>query len=156
MEPAPFARLLQIAEIGPDDIVLDAGCGTGYSAAILSRLASSVVALESDPALASAASETLLDLGIDNVAVVTGPIEGGYPSEGPFDVIVLEGAVETVPDALFDQLKEGGRLVGVVGFGRAAPAMVYTRTEGDIGGRSAFNAHVRPLPGFRKPREFVF
>jgi protein-L-isoaspartate(D-aspartate) O-methyltransferase len=156
MEPAPFARLLQIAEVGRSDIVLDVGCGTGYSAAVLARLADSVVALESDADLAGSASATLMDLGVANAAVVTGPLEEGYPSEGPFDVIVVEGAVEVVPDALLSQLKEGGRLVAVVGYGRAAAAKVFTRSAGEVGSRDAFDAAVMPLPGFRKPQAFVF
>jgi protein-L-isoaspartate(D-aspartate) O-methyltransferase len=97
-----------------------------------------------------------MDLGVTNAAVVTGPLEEGYPSEGPFDVIVVEGAVEVVPDALLDQLKEGGRLVAIVGYGRAAAAKVFTRSAGEVGAREAFDAAVMPLPGFRKPQAFVF
>jgi len=156
MEPAPFARLLQVAEISPGDLVLDVGCATGYSAAVLAKLARAVVALEADPSLAAAAGETLRGLGVANVSVVAGPLEPGYKSGGPYDVIVVEGAVEFVPPDLFDQLADNGRLVAVVGYGRSASAMVYTRSDGDIGGRSAFDAHVRPLPGFRKPAAFVF
>jgi protein-L-isoaspartate(D-aspartate) O-methyltransferase len=156
MEAAPFARMVQAAAIQPTDIVLDVGCGAGYSAAVLSRLADSVVALESDPGLAARASETLMELGIDNVAVVSGPLEAGYPDEGPYDAILLGGAVEVVPEALLSQLREGGRLVAVVGYGRAAPALVYTRSNGDWGRHAEFDAEVKPLPGFRKPMAFVF
>lgn len=156
IEPAPFARLVQAAEIMPSDIVLDIGCATGYSAAVLACLAGSVVAVEVDAELATLASENLVELGVANAAVVTGPLASGYPSEGPYDVVFVGGAVELVPDALLDQLKEGGRLVGVVGYGRAAQAMLFTRTGGDIGNRPLFNAHLRPLPGFSKPKAFVF
>jgi protein-L-isoaspartate(D-aspartate) O-methyltransferase len=156
MEAGPFARLVQAAEIKPEDVVLDVGCGTGYSAAILARLASSVVALESDPELAQFANEALSTLGIDNVAVVTRPLEPGYPVEGPYDVILLEGAVEVISDALFGQLKEDGRLVGVVGYGRTGRATVYQRSGSGMSARTAFDAHVAPLPGFRKPKAFVF
>jgi protein-L-isoaspartate(D-aspartate) O-methyltransferase len=156
MEPAPFARLVQEAEIAPTDTALVVGGGSGYAAAVLSRIASWVVMVESDTDLAAMAERTLGELGMGNVTVVKGPIEAGWREKGPYDVILLDGAVETVPDALFAQLREGGRLVGIVGYGRAAPAMVYTRTDGDVGGRPVFNAHVQPLPGFRKPAEFVF
>jgi protein-L-isoaspartate(D-aspartate) O-methyltransferase len=156
MEPAPFARLVQLAEISPSDIVLDIGCATGYSTAVLARLANSVVAVEVDAGLAAIASSTLVDLGIANAAVVTGPLEAGYASEGPYDVIFVGGAVEIVPDGLFMQLKEGGRLVAVVGYGRAAAATVFTRSDGEFGSRIAFNAHVQPLPGFARPKAFVF
>jgi protein-L-isoaspartate(D-aspartate) O-methyltransferase len=156
MEAGPFARLVQAAEIEPGDVVLDIGCGTGYSAAVLARLASSVVALESDPKLRQFANETLSALGIDNVAVVNGALDAGYPDEGPYDVILLEGAVELIPEALFGQLKEDGRLVGVVGYGRTGQATVYQRSGSGISARTAFDAHVAPLPGFRKPKAFVF
>jgi protein-L-isoaspartate(D-aspartate) O-methyltransferase len=156
MEPAPFARLIQAAEITPSDIVLDIGCATGYSTAVLARLADSVVAVEADPELAALASENLVDLGVANAAVVTAGLTEGYASEGPYDVIFLGGAVEYVPDALLAQLKDGGRLVGVVGHGLAAQATLFTRTTGDIGSRTVFNAHLQPLPGFEKPKAFVF
>jgi protein-L-isoaspartate(D-aspartate) O-methyltransferase len=156
MEPAPLARLLQLAEISDTDSILDIGCGSGYAAAVLARLAATVVALDHDAELAAEAGRNMAELEIDNVRVVAGPLEGGYPDAAPYDVIVVEGAVEFVPDSLFAQLGDGGRLVAVVGYGRAAPATVYTKTEGDIGARVAFNAHIRPLPGFTKPKGFVF
>ncbi len=156
MEPAPLARLVQLAEVGTEDVVLVVGCGTGYSAAVLARLADSVVALEQDAGLAAQASETLTELGVDTVAVVTGTLEDGYPSEAPYDVIFVDGAVEVVPPALIDQLKDGGRLVAVVGYGRSAAATLFRRSGGDVGSRVAFDADVPPLPGFRKPKAFVF
>ena len=156
MEPAPLARLVQLAEVGRGDVVLVVGCGTGYAAAVLARLANAVVALEQDPDLARRASEALLDLGVDNVAVVTGPLEAGYPTEAPYDVIFVDGAVEVVPASLLDQLKDGGRLVAVVGYGRSDAATVFRRSGADIGSRVAFDADVRPLPGFRRPKAFVF
>ena len=156
MRPATLARLIQAAELAPTDFVLVVGAATGYAAALIASLATSVIALESDEGLAAEASATLMQLGVGNVAVVTGPLEQGYPSEGPYDAILLDGAVEEVPEALFDQLKEEGRLVAVVGYNRAASAMVYTRTDKDIGGRAAFDAFVPALPGFARPKTFVF
>lgn len=156
MEAAPFARLLQLTEISKTDRVLDIGCGGGYSAAVLARLAGTVVAVESDPALAAQASHNIAELGIENASIAVHALEGGYPSGGPYDVIILEGAVGTIPDSLFDQLKDGGRLAAVVGYGRAAAATLFTRSDHQIGRRAAFNADVPSLPGFRKPEVFVF
>ena len=156
IRPATLARLVQAANIASTDFVLVVGSATGYAAAIVAGLASSVVALESDEQLAASAAETLTDNGIGNVAVVTGPLPEGYAAEAPYDVIFIDGSVEEVPAALFAQLKEGGRLVAVVGHHRAAPAMIYTRTDDDIGERPVFDAFVPALPGFSRPREFVF
>ncbi len=156
VEPAILARLIQLAEVGRDDIVLDIGCATGYSSAVLSLLSNSVVALETDPDLAGSATETLLDLDIGNVAVVTGALPAGYPSEGPYDVILLAGSVEDLPDALFDQLKEGGRLVTIVGIGPVGMANLFQKTAGEISHREAFNAPAPPLPGFSMAKSFQF
>ncbi|HEY5082000.1 MAG TPA: protein-L-isoaspartate O-methyltransferase [Bauldia sp.] len=156
MEPAPLARLLQLAEIDKTDLVLAIGVGSGYSAAIIAGLASFVVAVESDAQLADNARENLVGCGIANAKVFNGSLVAGYPSEGPYDVIFIDGAVEVIPAALFSQMKDGGRLVAVVGYGRSAVATVSTKTDQRIGRRAAFNADVRPLPGFRKPEVFVF
>jgi protein-L-isoaspartate(D-aspartate) O-methyltransferase len=156
MRPAAFAKLLQLAEIGEADKVLDIGTGTGYSAAVLARIAGSVVALECDAELARSASAQLAALGVVNAKVAEGPLEAGYRTEAPYDVILLEGAVELVPQLVFDQLAEGGRLVAVLGSGGSAIATLYTKTEGDIGRRPAFNGNARPLPGFERPKSFVF
>ena len=115
MEPSPFAKLVQLADVGSGDFVLDVGCATGYSAAVLSRLASSVIALECDAGLAAAATENLSRLGYDNVVVVEGPLQEGYAPEAPYDVIFVGGAVDQVPAALFDQLPTEGSLAGVLG-----------------------------------------
>ena len=156
MRPATLARLIQAAELAPTDFVLVIGAATGYAAALIANLVAAVIALESDEGLAAEASATLMQLGSGNVAVVTGPLENGYPSEGPYDAILLDGAVEDVPEALFDQLKEGGRLVAVVGYNRAASAVVYTKSDDDIGARPVFDAFVPALPGFARPKTFVF
>ncbi len=156
MEPSPFARLLQLAEIGPGDVVLDVGCGTGYSSAVLSRLAASVIAIEEDAALAEQAQANLERLGYHGVAVVRAPLAAGYAAEAPYDAIVLEGSVEAVPAALLGQLKEGGRLVAVEGRGNAAVARVHVRAGDVVSARRGFNAAVKPLPGFEVVREFEF
>ena len=157
MEPGPLARLIQMAEILPGETVLDLGPATGYSAALLSRLAASVTAVEPDPELAVLARTTLTGLGIGNVNVVTGPLAAGHPAAAPYDVIVIEGAVEFIPDAITQQLAEGGRIVAVVGAnGLAAKATLFTRSGGIVSGRPVFNTHVRMLPEFVQPRAFVF
>ena len=156
MEPSPFAKMLQLADIGPADVVLDVGAGTGYSAAILSLIAGSVIALESDATLADEATARLAELGYDNVAVVQGPLPAGYASEAPYDVIVVEGAVDQVSQQLFDQVKDGGRLVVVEGHGNAGTAKLYVKQGTGISGRRGFNAAVRSLPGFQKEKAFEF
>jgi protein-L-isoaspartate(D-aspartate) O-methyltransferase len=156
MEPSPFAKLLQLAGIGPSDRVLDIGAGTGYSSAVLSRLAGSVVALESDPQLAERAHAALAETGHGNVAVIVGKLDEGHPAGAPYDVILVGGAVERLPEALFSQLREGGRLVAVEGHGNAGVARLYLKTGGSITGRRAFNAAVKPLPGFERTPAFEF
>jgi protein-L-isoaspartate(D-aspartate) O-methyltransferase len=156
MEPSPFAKLVQLAEIEAGDFVLDIGCATGYSSAVLSLLASSVVALECDEELAAGATDKLSELGYDNVAVVTGDLKAGCPDEAPFDVILIGGAVDHVPEALLGQLRDGGRLVAVIGHGNAGAAHVFYNAAGVVTGRRAFIAAVRPLPGFERAAEFQF
>jgi protein-L-isoaspartate(D-aspartate) O-methyltransferase len=154
--PAILGRLIQLLAVAESDIVLDVGCATGYAAAILGRMAASVVALDADPVLATMATQTLVDLDIGNVAVVIGPMPAGYAGEGPYDAILVEGAVEVLPDALFDQLRDGGRLAAVVGSGPAGIATLYRRTDGEITALQSFNAPGPALPGFLRPRTFVF
>ncbi len=156
MEPSPFAKLVQLAGIRPTDRILDVGCGTGYSAAVLSRLGASVVAVESDAALVEAARSALSTLGFDNVVVQEGPLAKGYPQKAPYDVIFVGGAVDEVPEALFDQLAENGRLVAVAGEGNAGVARICLKEGGMISCRRAFNAAIRLLPGFRQAPVFEF
>lgn len=154
--PADFARLVQLAEIDSQDVVLDVGCGTGYSTAVLSMLGNAVVALDSEEVLVGQANDVLAGLDIGNAAAVAGPIENGVPKEAPFDVIVLEGAVDVVPPALFDQLRDGGRLVAVLGKGNAAVAHLYVKTGKDVAATPSFNASLPLLGTFASAPAFVF
>jgi protein-L-isoaspartate(D-aspartate) O-methyltransferase len=156
MEPAPLARLFQAASVSPSDTALIIGAATGYSTAIAARLVRGVAAVESDPTLASEATRALTALGVENATVVTAPLTDGYRKGAPYDVILIDGGVEIVPETLLEQLDDDGRLVAVVGVGRAAQGMVYTRTGDEIGSRPVFNAGIRALPGFEKPAAFVF
>ena len=156
MAPSPLAKMLQLAEIRLTDHVLDLGAGTGYTAALLGHLAGSVVALESDAELAASAKANVEAAGLSNVSVATGDLAAGHAAKGPYDVIVVGGAVEELPEALFAQLKEGGRLVAVVGRGLSSGARIYVRERGTQSERFAFNASVHMLPGFQKAAEFQF
>ncbi len=151
---SPVAKLLQLAAIAQEDSVLEIGSGTGYVTALLSLLAGRVVGVECDAALADAARANLS--GSANVKILTGDLEKGAASDGPYDVIFLNGAVEEVPQGLFQQLKDGGRLLAVIGYGNASRAHVFVKEKGAIGGSPEFNTAVKPLPGFRKAAEFQF
>lgn len=152
--PAPFAQLLQLAAIDHTDRLLDVGTGTGYSAAVMARLAAEVTALESDAALVAAARENLA--GIGTVTVVQGALFDGAPNHGRFDVILLEGAVARVPDSLLSQLKEGGRLVALVRSGASAAANVFVRNGDEFAPRVGFNATMPPLVREPQAEGFVF
>ncbi|PKQ04022.1 MAG: protein-L-isoaspartate O-methyltransferase [Alphaproteobacteria bacterium HGW-Alphaproteobacteria-12] len=156
MEPRVFARLVQLAEIGADDLVLDVGCGSGYSTAVLSRLAGTVVALECDEDLAARAGATLSDLGVDNAVIVAGPLTEGYAKQAPYDVIFVNGMIASVPDALQRQLRDDGRLVAVEGNGVAGRGRIYMRSGDIFSGRDAFDATIQFLPGFEPTASFVF
>jgi protein-L-isoaspartate(D-aspartate) O-methyltransferase len=157
MEPLIFARLLQAAEIQETEVVLDVGCASGYSAAVLSHLASTVVAVESDADLSEQAKSRLNELSVDNVALVSGPLVAGDAAHGPYDVIVLEGAVAEVPASLTAQLADGGRLVAVVagesGLGRAT---LVARVGDIFSSRVVFDTTAALLPGFQAKSSFRF
>lgn len=154
--PMVFARLVQAAAIRDTDTVLDLGCTSGYSAAVLGRLAGVVVAVEEDAGLAAQASANLAANGAENAAVTTAPLNAGYPAQAPYDAIVIEGAVEDVPVPLLDQLAEGGRLVVVLAGRGIGKATLYTRKDGVVGHRQLFDAGVPLLPGFAREAGFVF
>jgi protein-L-isoaspartate(D-aspartate) O-methyltransferase len=155
LEPMVLAKLAHALALKEDERVLDVGCATGYGAAVLARLAARVVALEEDPGLAAVAGRRLAELA-PTVSVMTGPLAAGAPGQAPFDAILIEGAIEVVPEALVFQLKEGGRLAAVIGSGRMGRATLYTRVGGNLSARPVFDAGVPALPGFAAPREFVF
>ena len=154
-EASPIAKLMALAEISSADAVLNIGAGTGYDAAVLSKLASKVVALECDSALAEKTEENLRAAGASSVSVAVGALEAGCAKHAPYDVIFISGSVAKVPAALFEQLKAGGRLVAVEGGERFGAARLYVRNGKDISSRFAFNAALKPLPGFVQVPVFV-
>ena len=157
MEPMVLARLIQEANVAADDMVLDVGCGTGYAAAVMSRLAGTVIALDVDGSLAEEAERTLGAVGADNAIVVTGPLAEGHSQQAPYDVILLGGAVDRLPQALADQLAEGGRIVGVLReTGGVGQATLWARHRGVLSSRGLFEASLPPLPGIARPVSFEF
>jgi protein-L-isoaspartate(D-aspartate) O-methyltransferase len=153
LKPMVFARLAQAAGIGETERVLDVGCASGYSSAVLARLAGTVVALEEDADLARTAAQMLR--GAANVTAVSGALAEGWPKDAPYDVILLEGACEIVPESLLSQLADGGRLLAVVG---RAPgkATLYRKDAGNVSAVVLFDAAAPALPGFARPPAFVF
>jgi protein-L-isoaspartate(D-aspartate) O-methyltransferase len=156
LRPMVLAKLVQAARIDRNDQVLDLGCATGYSAALMSRLAGSVVALEEDAELARQAKEALASVGATNVEVVTGPLTAGWPAGLPYDVIFLDGATQIPSDALGPQLKQDGGVVGILSPTAESKAIIFHFIEGRMVGRPVFDAAARVLPGFSAPPQFVF
>jgi protein-L-isoaspartate(D-aspartate) O-methyltransferase len=156
IKPMVLAKLMQAAGIRDTDRVLDVGCATGYSAAVLAHLAHTVIALEQDADLARQAGDKLRAIGVANVSVVSGPLNAGWGAGAPYDAIFLNGATEVVPDLLLKQLKDGGRLVCVLGRAPNGRGMLYEVVDSDASGRSIFDASAPVLPGMIRPETFVF
>lgn len=156
LKPLVLAKLIDLADVAPTDRVLDVGCATGYSAAVLSALAAKVVAVDEDEGLAHAAESNCANFGCSNVTVHRGPLANGAPGLGPFNVILLNGAVEFIPDALSAQLAEGGRLVCVLRQNAVGKGMLYLRSAGTLSSRAVFDAAAPLLPGFVTPPAFAF
>jgi protein-L-isoaspartate(D-aspartate) O-methyltransferase len=156
LKPMVLAKLIQAARVRSGDRVLDVGCATGYSSAVLARLAGKVTALEEDEGLARLAKDALAAVGAANVEVVVGSLAAGWPASAPYDVILLNGSTQVAPDTLGGQLAADGRLVGVYGGLAAAKGTIFHRVEGRLIGRPVFDAAAKLLPGFVAPPSFVF
>lgn len=154
LDPRSFAKALQLVRIVASDSVLDVGCGTGYSSAMIGRLARNVVALEQDADLVRIASGLLE--GLPNVQITQGALIEGFKAGGLYDVIFVNGAIESQPDMLLSQLEEGGRLVAFLQSGAQGQAMLYLKEHGEIGRRADFDANVPLLAGFKRHVGFVF
>lgn len=154
LEPRTLAKLIDGMDLTPADLVLDLGSGYGYSAAVIARMTEAVVALEEHPDMATEAEARLAQMGVDNVAVVQGPLAQGWAAQSPYDAILVEGAIEALPAAVADQLREGGRIGAVFAEGALGVARIGHKLNGQITWRYAFNASAPLLPGFAAKREF--
>jgi protein-L-isoaspartate(D-aspartate) O-methyltransferase len=158
MEPMVLARLIQALQPRPEDRAMVVASGPGYGAALLARLVQSVVAVESDPTLAAVAERTAKELGITGIRQTIGKLEQGATESAPYDVILIEGAVQVVPQAIFDQLAEGGRLTTVIAGppGASGVAQLFMKEGGMVSGRPLFDSGTPSLPGFAPPPRFTF
>ncbi|MEJ6399436.1 protein-L-isoaspartate O-methyltransferase family protein [Yoonia sp. 208BN28-4] len=155
LEPRTLAKMLDALDLQTDQVALDLGCGLGYSTAILARLVEFVVGVEDDEGRAIEAQGILSDQGIDNAAVMHGALADGAAKSGPYDVIIVQGAVETVPESLLAQLKEGGRIACVFAEGALGVVRIGHNLDGAVNWRFAFNAGAPLLPGFARARAFA-
>jgi len=158
MEAMVLARLIQALAVGKDDNVLVVGAATGYGAAIIARLAGSVIAVETRTQMVEKAQETLVSIGTDNAVAIKGRLTEGFANEGPYDAILIEGAVETMPERILEQLGNGGRLVAVWRPEDAAVgvASIWTKAGNEFVRKPLFDAQVPVLDEFRCKRDFVF
>lgn len=155
LEARTLAKLLDALDISPHELVLDLGCGYGYSSAVIAHLAEAVIAVEADEAMAAEAQRRLADEGVDNAVVLCGPLERGAAKHGPYDAMVVQGGVEVIPEALLAQLRDGGRMAAIFMTGPLGRAMIGYKADGRMSWRFAFNATAPVCPGFAAPRGFV-
>jgi len=156
MAPMTLARMFQCLKISRGDVALVVGSSSGYAAAVMGQIARVVFALESNAENQEQIGSLYTSLGLDNVVSVTGPLEKGWAKEAPYDVIYVDGAVESLPDELFEQLGDGGRLVAVVvenGIGRATR---FIRKNARNSGNVIFDANAQLFAEFSQPQDFVF
>jgi len=155
LEPRTLAKMLDALDIRANELVLDLGCGLGYSSAVAARMAEAVVAVEENADLAEEARSILSERGADNVIVHEGPLAEGAAEHGPYDVIMIQGAVDDLPETITDQLKEGGRMACLFAEGRLGAVRVGYKVDGGMNWRFAFNAGAPVLPGFERRAAFT-
>ncbi len=155
LEPRTLAKMLDALDISGDDLVMDIGCGLGYSAAVSARMAQAVVAVEEDEAMAAEAQALLSEAGADNAVVHAGPLAEGAVEHGPYDIITVQGGVGELPRPLETQLKDGGRIACIFMDGALGVVRIGHKSGDTLSWRYAFNAGAPILPGFEKARGFV-
>lgn len=155
LEARTLAKMLDAVDVQPSELVLDVGCAFGYSSCVIAQLAQAVIALEEDERLARDATEALSEQNADNVMVQTGDMVSGAAEHAPFDVIILQGGVAQIPQALTDQLKDGGRIAALFVEGELGEVRIGLKTGDSIDWRRAFNAGAPILPGFEQHGAFA-
>lgn len=155
LDPRVLAKMLDVLNIQNDELVLDIGTGLGYSSAVIARMAQAVIAVEQDEALAADAATALSESGADNVVVEVAALAAGAAQHGPYDAVILQGAVEQIPAEILGQVKEGGRICAIFLDGPLGIARIGYKLNGDITWRLAFNATAPVLPGFEADRAFA-
>ena len=154
LEPRTLAKMLDALDITSDELVLDLGAGMGYSTAVIAQMAQAVIAVEEDEAMAADAEALLAETGLVNAVLEQGPIAAGAPQHGPYDVITVQGAVEVMPQAVTDQLKEGGRMAAIFADGNLGTVRIGLKVNGQMNWRFAFNAGAPVLAGFEREEAF--
>lgn len=155
LEPRTLAKMLDVLDIKPTEVILDIAPGLGYSTAVLAHMAEFVIGVEDDESRAEEAQSILSEQGIDNAAIISGALAEGAAKSGPYDVIILQGAVEVLPDSLLAQLKDGGRIVSIFAEGDLGVVRIGYKMDQRINWRMAFNAGAPVLTGFAKKAEFA-
>lgn len=155
LEPRTLGRMINTLDLKNSDLVLDIGCGYGYTSALMARIAEAVVAIDDIPDLATKAQSILAEQGIFNVAVTQAKLTEGWPGQAPYDAILINGAIEEFPDALADQLCEGGRVIALFRENQLGTCRIGYKSDGKIAWRYAFNASAPILPGFTRAHGFA-
>ena len=155
LDARTLSKMLNAMDIQSEEMVLDIGCGLGYSTAVLACLADFVVGLEQDEAMVDEAQAKLSEQGIDNAAIFAGTLRDGQAKNAPYDAIILQGGVEVVPETLLDQLKDGGRICALFAEGAFGDARIGYKIDGHVTWRPMFNALAPVLPGFEAHRAFT-
>ena len=155
LDPRLMSKILDAVDIQPNELVLDLGPGLGYSSALIARMAEAVIAVEEDADLAREAERALSEISADNAAVVEGALAEGAGKHGPYDVILLQGAVQNIPETLIQQLKDGGRIAALFVEGAHGELRLGYKVDGKVSWRFMFNASAPVLPGFEAKREFA-
>lgn len=150
LEPRTLAKMLDVLDIGQDELVLDIGAGYGYSSAVIAHMAQAVVALEEDNAMVEDAKDALVAANADNVVIEHGPLVAGAEEHGPYDVIIIQGGVSHLPQAIISQLKEGGRIACLFMEDALGEVRIGYKMDEHISWRRSFNAGAPVLNGFER------